>query len=163
MKYQKVIESPLGKIKIVGDETEISCVEFVSNLTEISSDSSSNIVEQCAQELREYFAGIRTEFSVTLRQTGTEFQQRTWKQLESIPIGKTMSYLELAQALGDKQLVRAVGNANGKNKIAILVPCHRVIGANGNLVGYAGELWRKHWLLKHEKSVYGSESQLSIL
>ena len=163
MKYQKVIESPVGNVVIVGNETEISCVEFMGDSIEISSHYTSKIIEQCALELQEYFTGVRTEFSLSLCQTGTEFQQKTWTQLEAIPFGKTISYLELAQSLGDKKLVRAVGNANGKNKIAILIPCHRVIGANGNLVGYAGELWRKHWLLEHEKSVYGSESQLSFL
>jgi len=163
MKYQKVIESPIGSIAISGDDIEITSIEFAGNFINSANNNSSDIIEKCAIELQEYFAGKRTDFSITLRQPGTEFQQKTWKTLESIPFGETISYLELAQSLGDKQLVRAVGNANGKNKIAIVIPCHRVIGANGNLVGYAGELWRKHWLLDHEKTIAGAGSQLSFL
>jgi methylated-DNA-[protein]-cysteine S-methyltransferase len=160
---QMIISSPIGNITVSGNGNEICCVKFGEDLPTISSDSASIIVEQCAKELQEYFAGTRTNFSVLLRQTGTDFQQKVWEQLTSIPFGVTCSYSELAQLLGDKRLVRAVGNANSKNNIAILIPCHRVIGSSGNLVGYAGELWRKHWLLAHEKSINGIEPQLSFL
>lgn len=160
---QFVIDTPLGNILIIGTESEISCVEFIGSTKAVSSENPPAIVCRCATELKEYFAGKRREFSVPLRQEGTEFQQKVWQHLLSIRYGNTMSYLDLALSLGDKNFVRAVGTANGKNQIAILVPCHRVIGSDGSLVGYAGELWRKHWLLDHEKSTSGSASQLSFL
>ena len=163
MNSQIVIDTPLGNILIIGSESAISCVEFIGSTPVVSSENPTEIVQQCASELTEYFAGTRTEFTCPLRQEGTEFQQKVWQQLLSIGYGNTMSYLDLALLLDDKNLVRAVGTANGKNQIAILVPCHRVIGSNGSLVGYAGELWRKHWLLDHEKSTSGSASQLSFL
>lgn len=163
MNSQLVIDSPLGNILIIGTESVISCVEFIGSTPAVSSENPTGIVQQCASELTEYFAGTRTEFTCPLRQEGTEFQQKVWHQLGSIDYGKTLSYMDLALSLGDKKLVRAVGTTNGKNKIAILVPCHRVIGSDGSLVGYAGELWRKHWLLDHEKSTSGSASQLSFL
>ncbi|MFN8358345.1 MAG: methylated-DNA--[protein]-cysteine S-methyltransferase [Candidatus Kapaibacterium sp.] len=163
MNCHLVIDSPLGNILIIGTESEISCVEFIGDTDAVSSENPPEIVRRCATELREYFEGTRREFSVPLRQHGTEFQQNVWQQLSSINYGNTISYLDLALSLGDKKLVRAVGTANGKNNIAILVPCHRVIGSDGSLVGYAGELWRKHWLLNHEQSTSGIASQLSLL
>ena len=101
-------------------------------------------------QLQEYFDGLRTEFSFKTAPDGTEFQKRVWQQLQKIPFGKTLSYLEFAKELGDVKAIRAVASANGKNPLWIVVPCHRVIGTDGSLTGYAGGLWRKKWLLEHE-------------
>ncbi len=102
-------------------------------------------------QLNEYFEGSRQEFSLPLHTPGSEFQQAVWRELRKIPFGTTRSYKEQALALGDLQAIRAVAAANGANRIAIIIPCHRVIGADGKLVGYAGGLWRKQWLLNHER------------
>jgi methylated-DNA-[protein]-cysteine S-methyltransferase len=106
------------------------------------------------QQLDEYFTGKRRTFSLQLDLIGTDFQKKIWNELMKIPFGKTMSYLELAMQHGDVKAIRAVGTANAKNPIAIIVPCHRVIGAGGELVGYAGGLHRKKWLLELEGSLH---------
>jgi methylated-DNA-[protein]-cysteine S-methyltransferase len=106
--------------------------------------------EACCQ-LDEYFKGKRQSFDLRLSLKGTEFQRRVWNELMSIPYGKTVTYRDIAIKLGNPHAVRAVGNANGKNPVSIIVPCHRVIGSSGKLTGYAGGLERKAWLLKHEK------------
>jgi methylated-DNA-[protein]-cysteine S-methyltransferase len=106
-------------------------------------------------QIDEYFAGERETFDLELAPHGTDFQLRVWEQLEKIPYGETISYSELATALGDPKLVRAVGLANGRNPISIIIPCHRVIGADGSLVGYGGGLERKQWLLEHEAVTSG--------
>ncbi|MBD0368698.1 MAG: methylated-DNA--[protein]-cysteine S-methyltransferase, partial [Flavisolibacter sp.] len=108
------------------------------------------VLKTVLQQLQEYFEGKRKIFDLPLQQQGTEFQQRVWNQLLQVPFGKTISYLELARKIGDVKAIRAVGTANGKNNLAIVVPCHRVIGTNTRLTGYAGGLWRKQWLLEHE-------------
>lgn len=114
---------------------------------------------QCLEQLIQYFNGERRVFELPLSQEGTAFQQETWNLLMSIPFGKTISYLELAIKTGDPKATRAVANANGRNNIAIIVPCHRVIGSNRELTGYAGGLWRKKWLLDHEMKVaYGVQT-----
>jgi methylated-DNA-[protein]-cysteine S-methyltransferase len=107
-------------------------------------------MHQCTEELIEFFNGKRKKFDIPVCQSGTAFQQRVWNELVNIPFGKTISYLELARMLGDEKVIRAAAQTNGKNKIAIIVPCHRVIGSDKSLVGYAGGLWRKKWLLQHE-------------
>ena len=104
-------------------------------------------------QLEEYFKGERTEFTVKLNPQGTVFQQRVWKELLQIPFNKTRTYLEQSKALGDVKAIRAVAAANGKNPIWILIPCHRVLGSDGSLTGYAGGIWRKKWLLAHENPV----------
>ncbi|RYF79998.1 MAG: methylated-DNA--[protein]-cysteine S-methyltransferase [Chitinophagaceae bacterium] len=102
------------------------------------------------------------QFKLPIKQAGTTFQQQVWKALQDIGPGKTISYLKLSKQLGNAKAIRAVGTANGKNNIAIIVPCHRVIGSNGSLVGYSGELWRKQWLLQHEaKYLQGVQSLFS--
>jgi methylated-DNA-[protein]-cysteine S-methyltransferase len=108
------------------------------------------VIHRCVDELIEYFAGKRRAFSVPINQEGTDFQQRVWKELYEIPYGKTISYADLAKKLGDPKCIRAAANANGKNKIAIIVPCHRIIGTDQSLVGYAWGKARKRWLLQHE-------------
>ena len=108
------------------------------------------MIQQCIDELLEYFAGNRRNFSVAINQEGTEFQQRVWKELYEVPFGKNLSYGELAKKMGDPTAVRAAAAANGKNKIAVIVPCHRIVGADRSLVGYAWGKARKKWLLQHE-------------
>jgi len=108
------------------------------------------MVIQCVEELIQYFHGQRRSFDLPISQIGSTFQQKVWNELSGIPFGKTISYLELSRRLGDSKAIRAAAAANGRNNVAIIVPCHRVIGSNNKLVGYAGGLWRKKWLLDHE-------------
>ena len=115
-------------------------------------------IQQAQQQLQDYFRGVRRDFSVALHAPGTAFQQRVWKGLLRIPYGQTLSYQEEAHAIGQPQAVRAVANANGANRLAIVIPCHRVIGKNGQLVGYGGGLARKQWLLQHEQRMLATDS-----
>jgi len=110
----------------------------------------SPVIAQCARELDEYFSGTRKTFDVPIMLKGTPFREKVWAQLEHIPFGETISYLELANRVGNPKASRAVGSANGKNSIWLIIPCHRVITSDGSLGGYAGGLWRKEWLLEHE-------------
>jgi methylated-DNA-[protein]-cysteine S-methyltransferase len=142
------INSPLGITKIVGDENGISEISVLDE-GELTIEIPENLKKAVAQ-LQDYFAGKRTDFSFRLHPKGTDFQQRVWKELLTIPYGKTMSYLDLSKKFGDVKAIRAVASANGKNPLWIVVPCHRVIGSDGSLTGYAGGLWRKKWLLEHE-------------
>ena len=142
------INSPLGITKIVGDENGISEISVLDE-GELTIEIPENLKKAVAQ-LQDYFVGKRTDFSFRLQPKGTDFQQRVWQELLTIPFGKTMSYLDLSKKLGDVKAIRAVASANGKNPLWIVVPCHRVIGTNGSLTGYAGGLWRKKWLLEHE-------------
>ena len=142
------IESPLGITKIVGDEYGISIISVLSQ-GEVSTKIPKNLKE-CVSQLQEYFDGNRNDFTFKMNPQGTDFQQKVWQELLNIPFGKTMSYLELSKKLGDVKAIRAVASANGRNPLWIVVPCHRVIGTDGSLTGYAGGLWRKKWLLEHE-------------
>ncbi len=142
------IKTPLGIAKITGDENGISEIS-VSDEGEIDSKIP-NILQEAVSQLNDYFARKRTDFNFKLNPQGTDFQQRVWKGLLEIPYGTSMSYLELSKKLGDVKAIRAVASANGKNPLWIVVPCHRVIGTDGSLTGYAGGLWRKKWLLEHE-------------
>jgi len=144
-------ESPIGLLEICGEEEWITDVNFVDSAK--AEVQPSPVVQQCTLQLEEYFSGKRKEFDLPLKPKGTEFQRKVWAQLQHIPFGETISYLTLAKHLGDLKATRAVGLANGKNPISIIIPCHRVIGANGKLTGYAGGLWRKKWLLNHENSL----------
>lgn len=144
-----IIKSPLGFTKIIGDAAGIVSIT-VLNSEEKPTDIIPLELEDCVIQLNEYFEGKRKQFSVNLNPKGTNFQKRVWKALEQIPFGKTISYLELSKQLGDVKAIRAVANANGKNPIWIIIPCHRVIGSDGSLTGYAGGLHRKKWLLEHE-------------
>lgn len=143
------IQTPLGVAEIKGDEHGISVISILDHEAEVSEKIPSELHESVVQ-LREYFDGQRSEFTFKLNPQGTEFQQRVWLELVNIPFGKTMSYLDLSKKLGDVKAIRAVASANGKNPLWIVVPCHRVIGTDGSLTGYAGGLWRKKWLLEHE-------------
>lgn len=142
------IKTPLGVAKIVGDESGISEIS-VLNEGEIS-ETIATVLQEAVQQLQDYFQDKRADFDFKLNPQGTEFQQRVWQELLNIPFGKTMSYLDLSKKLGDVKAIRAVASANGKNPLWIVVPCHRVIGTDGSLTGYAGGLWRKKWLLEHE-------------
>ena len=144
-----IIKSPLGYTKITGDAHGISSVIVLDAEVE-TTDIIPLFLEDCAFQLQEYFQGIRKKFDLNLNPEGTNFQKQVWKQLEQIPYGKTVSYLDLAKQIGDVKAIRAVANANAKNPLWIIVPCHRVIGSNGSLTGYAGGLHRKEWLLNHE-------------
>ena len=140
--------SPLGITKIVGDANGISEIS-VSDEGEVSVSIPKEL-KQAVIQLQEYFEGKRNDFNLKLNPKGTEFQQRVWQELLNIPFGKTLSYLELSKKLGDVKAIRAVAAANGKNPLWIVIPCHRVIGTDGSLTGYAGGLGRKKWLLEHE-------------
>ncbi len=153
--------SPIGALEIRSTGSAISDVLFVNswkgakvNEEELSFvKPKSAIIKTCIKQLDEYFAGKRTEFNFHISQVGTEFQQQVWAELCNIPYGRTISYLELSKRIGNVKAIRAVGTANGNNSICIIVPCHRVIGSDGELVGYGGDLWRKKWLLEHENKV----------
>lgn len=142
------IKTPLGVTKIVGDENGISQIHILNEGNII--DVVPFILQEAVTQLQDYFEGKSNDFTFKLNPSGTEFQQKVWKGLLEIPFGKTMSYLELSKKLGDVKAIRAVASANGKNPLWIVVPCHRVIGTDGSLTGYAGGLWRKKWLLEHE-------------
>ncbi|MGH7469016.1 MAG: bifunctional transcriptional activator/DNA repair enzyme AdaA [Longimicrobiales bacterium] len=160
------ITTPLGPMLAAATNAALCLLEFVdrrmleTQLTHIGRElgcavvpGSNLILQQTERELAEYFAGQRTHFDVPLHMVGSDFQQQAWRALLDIPCGETRSYGDQARALGRMEAVRAVGRANGDNRIAIIIPCHRVVGANGKLTGYGGGLWRKKWLLDHELRV----------
>ena len=151
-----IIASPLGFTRITGDDSGIESV-IVLNSDETPSDIIPDSLEDCVYQLHEYFNGQRHSFDLKLNPQGTDFQKQVWNELLNIPYGKTISYLDLSKKLGDVKAIRAVANANGKNPLWIVVPCHRVIGSDGSLTGYAGGLHRKQWLLEHE-SPYKQQS-----
>jgi len=140
--------SPVGDLRITSFQDKITGVNFFSG--ERTEENLTPVLEQCMAELGEYFFSGRKFFTIDFQFTGTAFQDRVWNELLTIPYGKTMSYKDLAIRIGDVNSIRAVGLANGQNPIAILVPCHRVIGKNGELVGYGGGVDKKLWLLQHE-------------
>ncbi len=145
------VGSPLGTLAITGRAEGVSAISFVDDAPLSPPDAETlPVLAQCAAELAEYFAGTRRAFTVPLNLAGTAFQMRVWAALQAIPYGETRTYMDLARLLGDEKAVRAVGAANGQNPVAVIVPCHRVIGSDGSLTGYAGGLWRKEWLLAHE-------------
>lgn len=124
------------------------------------STTDSPVLQQTILQLDEYFAGSRTQFDLPLSPAGTAFQQKVWQQLIQIPFAETITYLHLAKRLGNVKSIRAAASANGKNPLAIIIPCHRVVGADGKLTGYAGGLHRKQWLLEHEAKAAGKQSSL---
>ena len=143
------INTPLGFTEIQGDENGISKIHVMNEDVEISTKIPEELKEAVLQ-LQDYFDGKRTTFTFPLNPSGTDFQKKVWQELLKIPFGKTSSYMELSKRLGDVKAIRAVASANGKNPLWIVIPCHRVIGTDGSLTGYAGGLWRKKWLLEHE-------------
>ncbi len=150
------INTPLGVAKIIGDEDGVSSVTIL-NSNEIVSDTIPKELQDCVYQLQEYFNNERKRFRLKLNPQGTDFQKKVWTELQTIPYGKSISYLEFSKQLGDVKAIRAVASANGKNPLWIIVPCHRVLGSDGSLTGYAGGIHRKQWLLEHE-SLYKQES-----
>ncbi|MFC3161566.1 O-6-methylguanine DNA methyltransferase [Chryseobacterium arachidis] len=164
--YRKTIQTPLGEMFACAVEEGICLLEFTDRkniekqLQSLSKSLDSEIIEkdhqhfrQLEEELKEYFEGRRSKFEVPLYISGTEFQRKVWQLLIEIPMGEIRTYKQQSEFLGNPKAIRAVGTANGINKIAILIPCHRVIGSNGELTGYAGGIWRKQKLLELEKAI----------
>ena len=147
---QGSLETPVGRVMVsVDDEGSLLRVAFVDDDCEPVTPVGENI-EGAVRQISEYFSGRRTIFELELAPEGSDFEHTVWKQLVRIPLGSTTSYGEIAERLGDPGASRAVGTANARNPIAVVIPCHRVIGSGGGLTGYAGGLWRKKWLLAHE-------------
>jgi methylated-DNA-[protein]-cysteine S-methyltransferase len=158
--YYAYHSSPIGLIEISGNDDGIATLYFVDERKHSSTKVHPSLKE-CVLQLEEYFKGLRKEFGLKLNPKGTDFQKKVWDILYTLPYGKTVSYLDISRVLGDVNATRAVGNANGSNPISIIVPCHRVIGVNGKLVGYGGGLWRKEWLLNHERgATVGQQTNL---
>ncbi|MDX9883182.1 MAG: methylated-DNA--[protein]-cysteine S-methyltransferase [Prolixibacteraceae bacterium] len=151
MEYFDTYHSPIGFLTVCSDGESITRISF----SEEKPDTviSCTVVVSAIKQLDEYFQGNRMVFDLPLKPKGTSFQKKIWNELVTIPFGQPVSYTQVALKTGDVKNVRAVGTANGKNPVAILIPCHRVIGSNGKLIGYAGGLWRKKWLLNHEASL----------
>lgn len=147
MKYEKYITSPIGNLYLQAEDDRITWLEFVSHQAPAEDCP---LLDEAERQLREYFAGTRRAFDLPLAPAGTEFQQKVWAALREIPYGETRTYGDIAKNLGKPGASRAVGMANNRNPISILIPCHRVIGANGSLVGYGGGLDKKQFLLKLE-------------
>jgi len=143
--------TPLGTAEIIGDNHGIKSVKVVDDKIE-NSKIIPICLKDCIKQLDEYFEGKRINFDLQLNPDGTKFQKKVWRELVNIPFGKTISYLTLAKKINNVKAIRAVGHANGKNPIWIIIPCHRVIGSDGSLTGYAGGTWRKEWLINHENS-----------
>jgi len=156
MNFHTSVDSPIGPITLIADDEALVEVRFPKEGWRVDgavSDPDHPVLRQAAQELTEYFDGQRTDFDVPLDPRGTAFQLSAWEALRTIPYGETVSYREQAKRLGDVGKARAVGAANGRNPLPIVVPCHRVIGSNGHLTGFGGGIESKAWLLDHERSV----------
>ena len=142
------LQTPVGIAEFQGDEEGLASISILDENKPIGIIP--EVLEDAVYQLKEYFEGSRQQFDLKLNPSGTDFQKKVWEALLEIPFGKTISYLELSKKLGDVKAIRAAASANGKNPLWIVVPCHRVIGTNGDLIGYAGGLHRKKWLLEHE-------------
>lgn len=158
--FTSYYSSPVGIIKIQCNEKYVVLIHFVEKAG-IENDET-ELSEKVITQLDEYFAGKRKDFDLPLGQKGSPFQENVWEHLIKIPFGKTISYLQLSKQIGDVKAIRAIASTNGKNNIAIVVPCHRVIGSDSKLVGYAGGLWRKKWLLEHEAKIHSGIQQLIL-
>lgn len=156
--YTSHLSSPLGILQLQCSGENILSVLFTDKAADTNDDHV--LLQQCGRQLTEYFEGSRKQFNLPLAQQGTDFQKKVWELLYQIPYGKTISYSQLSKQYGDVKAIRAVAAANGKNNLAIIVPCHRVIGSNQSLTGYAGGLWRKKWLLEHEAKFHSGVQQL---
>jgi AraC family transcriptional regulator of adaptative response/methylated-DNA-[protein]-cysteine methyltransferase len=170
-----IINTPLGEMVAGATEDGICLLEFsdrkmlqteYKDLTRLLKtnikEGYNNHLKQLEIELKEYFIGKRKKFSIPLVTPGSEFQQKVWKELLTIPFGTTRSYMEQSEAIGNPKTIRAVAHANGMNRIAIVIPCHRVIGSDGRLTGYGGGLKRKKWLLDHEKKFSGQATDTNL-
>ena len=147
--FKTTIETPIGYLELTSDQQYLLSVSFAETFG-LSSDFQADILKESVLQISEYFEGKRKEFSLNLKPAGTDFQLKVWEEVIKVPFGETVSYLDIAIKTGSKNNTRAVGLANGKNPIPIIIPCHRIIGTNGKLTGYAGGLERKKWLLQHE-------------
>ena len=155
--YQTSFHSPLGPLKLIANERALTHLEFNSQL---GYEKLNPVLEIAVKQLEEYFSGQRNTFSVPLEPNGSDFQLEVWKALEQIPFGQSMSYSSLAEKCGGPEKIRAVANANGQNKIPIIIPCHRVIGKSGELTGYLGGIEKKKWLLDHEGVLINNQHEL---
>lgn len=146
------MDTPLGTLENIGTNEAVSSILFVEReeRMHMREDDTPDVLIDCHDQLVEYFNGSRRRFSFPVHVKGTDFQRRVWKGLLDLAYGKTGSYKDLAVSIGNEKAIRAVGSANGKNKLSIVIPCHRIIGSNGTMTGYAGGVWRKEWLLRHE-------------
>lgn len=147
------MDTPIGELELTSSNSFLLSVLFVKtekNVLDKQPVLLSEINQEAKKQLDAYFKKELTQFKLPLNPAGTEFQKMVWSELVKIPFGTTISYLTLAKKLGDVNSIRAAATANGKNPITIIIPCHRVIGADGKLVGYSGDMWRKQWLLDHE-------------
>lgn len=160
--YKSHYQSPIGLIEIKASDAGLLSVFFIDEVKEENTNGiiGNDITKQTSKYLAEYFAGNCHTFDVPLAPVGTTFQQQVWKELVKVPFGKTDTYSSIANKLNNPLSVRAVGAANGKNPISIIVPCHRIIGASGHLTGYAGGLWRKEFLLNLEGVTKGVQTRL---
>ncbi len=152
--YYDSIETPLGFLAIEADDAAVRSVSFQE--TSPSKRNPSALTNEVVEQLTAYFRGALKDFTVPVQPEGTAFEQGVWNSLITIPYGDTCSYLDIARKLNNRNAIRAVGRANGANPIAIIIPCHRVIGSDGSLTGYGGGLWRKRWLLEHEARIAGT-------
>lgn len=148
--FTSYLHSPVGWLKLTTDAKFLLSVTFENESGQIS-EIIPPVLQKSIEQLKEYFAGTRKDFDIELAPAGTDFQQRIWELVKKVPLGKTASYLDIAKDSGSDKNTRAVGLANGKNPIPIVIPCHRIVGTNGKLTGYAGGLERKRWLLLHEQ------------
>jgi methylated-DNA-[protein]-cysteine S-methyltransferase len=168
MLFYKEVESPVGKLKLVASATALVAIVWARErpnrikLAMLKYDPPQPILVETERQLEEYFAGTRNDFNLPLEPAGTEFQKKVWRALREIPFGQTRSYLDLAKSIGSAKAVRAVGAANGKNPLSIVVPCHRVVGVNGTLTGFAGGLEVKAKLLAHEGAVASPGSSRNL-
>ncbi|MCB0738760.1 MAG: methylated-DNA--[protein]-cysteine S-methyltransferase [Bacteroidetes bacterium] len=173
--YTSSLKTPIGKMLICSTGKGICLLEFANDVSidrnaealasKIGADvlnHENGIIKQAKLQLQEYFAGKRNEFSFELNMIGTAFQKKVWSSLLKIPFGTTTTYLKQSRVVGDEKAIRAVASANGKNKIAIVIPCHRIIGSNGELTGYAGGIDKKKWLLEFEREQNMNSEQLKI-
>jgi methylated-DNA-[protein]-cysteine S-methyltransferase len=157
--YTSKLMSPLGWVGIQASNFGVIRISYEDEAPIVQPSYYS---EECRDQLDAYFNGDRSEFDLTFDLAGTDFQKRVWNELKNLSFGETITYGELAVRMGNPFLVRAVGRANGANPLNIVVPCHRVIGKNGSLIGYGGGLWRKQWLLRHEAKIAGKNEQYHL-
>ncbi len=148
------ILTPIGFISIALELDHLVSIQFIEQNSSPSS-AKNPLLQEVEKQLLAYFEGKLQHFDLPLKPIGTDFQLRVWKELQNISYGKTISYLQLAEQLGDIKIIRSAGTANGKNPIPIVIPCHRVIGVNGKMIGYSGGITNKKWLLQHEKNTIG--------
>lgn len=150
MQYRKYIDSPIGCLEVLTSKDALLAITYVEAKNEDSKEAPA-VLEKACDQLNEYFAGERQKFELPLSPDGTDFQKQVWDALLTVPFGRTSTYKKQSQSIGNPKAIRAVGTANGKNPISVVIPCHRIVGSDGSLTGYAGGLSRKDWLLKHEQ------------